>query len=97
MVYYLVLIIYHQRSSLHNPSSIPHFSLSCSHSLCFANLVNIVVGLGALQQNVSLLGLGVGLNFVRDNKGYLRDFLNAMTYNVQSPSANDRNNGVISL
>ena len=85
MVYYLVLIIYHQWSSLHNPSSIPHFSLSCSHSLCFADLVNIVVGLGTLQQNVSLLGLGVGLNLVRDNKGYLRDFLNAVTYNEYIP------------
>ena len=91
-MYYLVLIIYHQWSSLHNPSSIPHFSLSCSHSLCFADLVNIVVGLGALQQNVSLLGLGVGLNLVRNNKGYLRDFLNAVTYNEHIPLTNNRNN-----
>ena len=84
-MHYLVLIIYHQWSSLHNSSSVPHFSLSCSHSLCFADLVNIVVGLGALQQNVSLLGLGVGLNLVRNNKGYLRDFLNAVTYNEYIP------------
>ena len=79
-MYYLILIIYHQWSSLHNPSSVPHLPLSCSHSLCFADLVNIVVGLGALQQNVSLLGLGVGLNLIRNNKGHLRDFLNAVTY-----------------
>ena len=76
---YLVLIVDDERSQLEYPAPVAHLSLSGAHALGLVHLVDVIPGLDAPHEDVSLLGLGVRLDLVGDDQGNLGDVLDLVT------------------
>ena len=77
---YLILIEDDEGTFLHDTLPIPHFTLASPEPLGLVDLLNIGIGLAFLQENMGLLGFGVGLDLVGDNQRELSDVIDAVTF-----------------
>jgi hypothetical protein len=76
---YLILIVDDEGSQLLYPPPVPHLSLSGAHALRLVDLVNVGPSLDLAKEDDCLLGLGVALNLVCDDKGDLGNVLDLVT------------------
>lgn len=82
----LVAVVDDQGAQLLDTATVAHLALASTHPLGLVHLLDIIPSLDLLQEDHSLLGLGVGLNLVVDDQGHLRDVLDLMTYREKGDS-----------
>merc|ERR1712168_1271880 len=72
----MIFIVYDERSSSHDISSVPHFSLSAPDLFGLLTFLNIIICIKSLQQRYCSFGFGQTFDGICTNNWNLRDTVN---------------------